>query len=363
MALPAGLSKKIKNFVFNQKDQIGKGYSSVVYRGQDEVTKDDIAVKVVELTKIKNEVQRHLLNNEMRALRKLDHPHIIRCLDILMTKNNIYIVTEFCRGGDMIGLIKQHGRLPEQQALAYLREIAEGYVNIEENGILHRDLKTANIFLDGGTTRIADFGFCEFVGEPRPSIAYNVGSPAYMSPESYRESLYSSKSDVWSIGIIFYEMLVGEVPFKKCDYAELTHNLTNGNLGLPSGLTISEASRQILIGCFKEKLTDRLDPKRLLELASNEVKKRHNQKLTLVQPQTLRSSFEGPIVIPPQHDTHRTMQHAPKLTSEPQIIGMSGQKFAQSPPRIDHSEFQQQVLTTTTTYVTIADSRPTVLHP
>jgi serine/threonine protein kinase len=103
-----------------------------------------------------------------------------------MTKNNIYIVTEFCRTGDMVGLIRQNGRLPELQALTYLKEIAEGYVFIEENGILHRDLKTANIFLNGGSTRIADFGFCEFVGEPRPSIVYNVGSPAYMSPESYR---------------------------------------------------------------------------------------------------------------------------------------------------------------------------------
>lgn len=84
----------------------------------------------------------------MRALRKLHHPHILHCHDILMTKNNIYIVTEFCRGGDLVTLIKQHGRLSEFQALQYLKEMAEGYAFIEENDILHRDLKTANIFLN-----------------------------------------------------------------------------------------------------------------------------------------------------------------------------------------------------------------------
>lgn len=96
----------------------------------------------------------------MRALRKLDHPHILHCYDILMTKNNIYIVTEYCKEGDLVAFIKHSGRLNETQALTFLREMTEGYIYIEENGIVHRDLKTANIFLSNGTTRIADFGFC-----------------------------------------------------------------------------------------------------------------------------------------------------------------------------------------------------------
>lgn len=262
-----------------------------MFKGINELTKEEIAVKVVELAKIKNEVQRYLLNNEMRALRKLEHPHILRCYDILMTKNNIYIVTEFCRGGDLVSLVKQSGRLTESQALHYLKEIVEGYCFVEDNGILHRDLKTANIFLNNGSTRIADFGFCEFIGEARPSIAYNVGSPAYMSPESFRESVYSSKSDVWSIGIIFFEMLVGEVPFKKLEYIELATNLVSGNLGIPPAVTVSEGSRAILVGCFKEKLNERLEPKKLLEMVNNELRKRP-QKLQLVPSHGLRSSHD-----------------------------------------------------------------------
>ena len=225
--------KRIKNFVYNPKDEVGKGFSSVVYKGVNELNKEEIAVKVIELVKIKNEVQKYLLNNEMRALRKLSHPNILRCVDILMTKNNVYIVTEFCVKGDLLGIVKKRGRLPEAQVLKYVRDIVEGYMVIEDNRVLHRDIKTANIFIGSDdVARIADFGFCEFIGEVKPSIPYNVGSPAYMSPESYQESNYSAQSDLWSIGIILFEALVGEVPFKKHEYGELIRNLTSGNLGI-----------------------------------------------------------------------------------------------------------------------------------
>lgn len=123
----------------------------------------------------------------MRVLRKLNHPNILKCLDILMTKNNAYIVTEFCKKGDLLSIVKKNGRLAEHQALRWAKDIVEGYLCIEDNKILHRDIKTANIFIGSDdVARIADFGFSEFIGEPKPSIPYNVGSPAYMSPESYQ---------------------------------------------------------------------------------------------------------------------------------------------------------------------------------
>lgn len=99
-----------------------------------------------------------------------------------MTKNNVYIVTEFCEGGDLLKYIKSNGPFNQIKAMSLIKDVIEGYKCIEENNIIHRDLKTSNIFLSKGRAKIADFGFCEFLGQKKPQIAYNVGSPAYMSP-------------------------------------------------------------------------------------------------------------------------------------------------------------------------------------
>lgn len=92
-------------------------------------------------------------------------------------------MTEFCDGGDLQQHVKKQGRLTELEALHLARDITDGYLAIEEKLIVHRDLKTANIFLTPTGARIADFGFCEFLNEAKkPQLFYNVGSPAYMSP-------------------------------------------------------------------------------------------------------------------------------------------------------------------------------------
>lgn len=119
-------------------------------------------------------------------------------------------MTEFCQTGDLQQYMKKKGKLGELQALHIIRDVADGYLAIEQKKIVHRDMKTANIFLTSKGARIADFGFCEFSNDTKkPQMFYNVGSPAYMSPESYRDNIYSAKSDVWSMGIILYEILVG----------------------------------------------------------------------------------------------------------------------------------------------------------
>lgn len=142
-----------------------------------------------------------------------------------------------------------------------------GYSAIEDKKIVHRDLKTSNIFMTRGHAKIADFGFCEFVGEKKPQVAYNVGSPAYMSPESYRENQYSSKSDIWAIGIILYEMLVGETPYRNLTYTEMVNNLTSGRI---EGLH-NEEIRLMLVDCFKKNAGERTDVKKFLERVLQEL--------------------------------------------------------------------------------------------
>jgi len=105
------LAKKIKNFIYDPSDVIGSGFSSKVYKGINEHNNEQVAIKVIELAKIQNEVEKYLLNNEINALRALNHKNILKTIDILMTKNNVYIVTEFCEFGDLQQMIKNNKKL------------------------------------------------------------------------------------------------------------------------------------------------------------------------------------------------------------------------------------------------------------
>lgn len=104
--------------------------------------------------------------------------------------------------------IAHSGPFKEEEALSIFKQIIKGLQHIHSKGVIHRDVKTANILLKKGVPKIADFGFAEFISE-RQGGGYNVGSPLYMSPEAYRKSQYSDKSDTWAAGVILYEMLIG----------------------------------------------------------------------------------------------------------------------------------------------------------
>lgn len=145
-----------------------------------------------------------------------------------------------------------------------MTQIASGVNYIHSLGVLHRDLKTSNILLkEDGSAKITDFGFCEFVKE-RPSgrRPINVGSPLYMSPEAYKHSQYSTKSEAWALGVIFYEMLIGKTPFKGLNYDAMVENVMNGKL--INAVDCSEYSKTILFGLLSVDVNRRWDTTRLL---------------------------------------------------------------------------------------------------
>lgn len=134
-------------------------------------------------------------------------------------------MTELCDGGDLAKMIKTRKTLPEREALEILKEIINGYRGINRFGIVHRDLKPANIFFSEGKVKIADFGFAIQNADLRKNSNYNVGSPIYMPLEALNDNHYSSKSDIWAIGVIFYEMLTGRTPWKAKTEADLKRQI------------------------------------------------------------------------------------------------------------------------------------------
>lgn len=126
------------------------------------------------------------------------------------SNNYYYIIQEFCDGGELRQFMKKKGRVPEKEAIVLLMQICNGFVELIKEGVMHRDLKPENVLIHEGILKIADFGFAK-KGQQLKKVAAQtmVGTPLYMSLQVLKSKPYSSKCDIWSLGFIFYEVILG----------------------------------------------------------------------------------------------------------------------------------------------------------
>lgn len=147
-------------------------------------------------------------------MKKVHHENIVKLYDVYQTSNNMYIITQLC-DSDLSSYLENNGKdksLPEADAKRLLKQIMKGAKYLHSNGIIHRDLKPANILIKNGVCKISDFGFAKNLGQATIMRSI-VGTPLYMSPQLLKGIKYTSKSDLWSIGLIYYEMLHGRTPW------------------------------------------------------------------------------------------------------------------------------------------------------
>ena len=153
--------KKIRNYNFKLSDVVGRGAFSTVYKGYEESTEELVAIKVIELGRIESPALVKLLYSEVDILKSIKHPNILKCYDVYFSVNNCYIITEYCNGGDLKSLIIREGHFGEESARKVVLGVYEGLRYLSEENIVHRDIKTANIFMKEGQPKIADFGFAK----------------------------------------------------------------------------------------------------------------------------------------------------------------------------------------------------------
>jgi serine/threonine protein kinase len=236
----------IKNYRL-ENGRIGKGAFSIVYKGYNQHNKA-VAIKKVFLEKKKDT---KLFIKEFKILRKLNHINIIKVHDVIIEdKNTVYLVLDYFSKGDLSKYLNNRA-LKEKFAQNYSIQLKNGMQYLFEQNIIHRDLKPQNILVSNDNTlKICDFGFARHF-DNNIMLGTICGSPLYMAPEIMNKNKYNSKVDLWSLGIIIYEMLFGVVPFTGKNIFELMKNIKEDKLHFSEMISISFRCKMMLVNLLK----------------------------------------------------------------------------------------------------------------
>jgi serine/threonine-protein kinase len=208
----------IGHLISNYKilEKIGEGGMGDVFKGIDIMLERDIAIKMLrpELARQQAIVER--FRAEAVTLAKLNHPNIATLYNFVRQGNDYFMVMEFVKGHTVERLLKQTGAMSYQKAVQLFAQALDGIAHAHRLGIIHRDLKPANVMMtDSGLIKVMDFGIARVLGSDRITRTGNViGTIEYMSPEQIRGEETDARSDIYSAGILLYEMLTGRVPFE-----------------------------------------------------------------------------------------------------------------------------------------------------
>ncbi|XP_047446822.1 serine/threonine-protein kinase ULK1a isoform X2 [Mugil cephalus] len=259
--------ESIGKFEFSRRDLIGHGAFAVVFKGRHKEKRDwEVAVKCINKKNLSK--SQALLGKEIKILKELKHDNIVRLLDYQELGGCVYLVMEYCNGGDLAEYLHCKGTLSEDTIRVFLQQIAQAMKVLQSKGILHRDLKPQNILLCHAEGRrsssvntsikLADFGFARHL-QTNTMAATLCGSPMYMAPEVIMSQNYDAKADLWSIGTIVYQCLTGKAPFHASTPQELRLFYESNRTLLPSiPKETSSNLRHLLLGLLQRNHKQRI---------------------------------------------------------------------------------------------------------
>jgi eukaryotic-like serine/threonine-protein kinase len=216
---------------------LGRGESATIYLGRELFPPREVAIKVYDAQRLSSEdrkVFRSLFLKETLLAKRLTHPNITQVYDAAADDERAYIVMEYAREGSLDRFCTPGGTLPPQRVAQLLESCCDALSYANAQGVIHRDLKPANILLSAdGQAKVSDFGvaFSNLAFDSTRNMV--VGSPAYMAPEQIEGKPASFRSDIYSLGIVLYKMLVGKLPFKTDTPAALMTRILLGNIPGP----------------------------------------------------------------------------------------------------------------------------------
>ncbi|KAL8994149.1 MAG: hypothetical protein Q9169_005805 [Polycauliona sp. 2 TL-2023] len=295
---------------FRRLEEIGKGSFATVYKATYSKSPGYVAIKSVDMNKLNKKLKENLYS-EIHILKRLHHPHIVALIDCQETTAHIHLVMEFCQLGDLSYFIKKRDTLSRHEATAgmirkypnppagglnevvvrhFLKQLASALEFLREGNFIHRDVKPQNLLLDPSpvfyakakpeavpyaahekslipvagveslpTLKIADFGFARSL--PSTSLAETLcGSPLYMAPEILRYEKYDAKADLWSVGTVLYEMMVGKPPFRAANHVELLRKIerSEDRIKFPEETTLSDSLKKLIRRLLRRNPVERI---------------------------------------------------------------------------------------------------------
>ena len=242
MATPQYIGK------YEIRSKLGEGATSIVYLGFDPFTEREVAVKAifpeVLRDKERGKLYRNLLMTEASLAGKLNHPHIVQIFDAVLAEDQSYIVMEYVKGGTLEPFCTPSTLLPVDRLVEIIFKCTRALDYAFRAGITHRDIKPANILLvnagesaerAGGDIKISDFGAAMLSsGEQTRTQVSGVGSPAYMSPQQVRDMTLNHQTDIYSLGVVMYQLLTGRLPFQSTSNYGMIYQICNTDPPPPS---------------------------------------------------------------------------------------------------------------------------------
>jgi len=230
---------------------LGRGGMGEVYRADDLKLGQSVALKFLPAVVERDSERLERFLNEVKIARQISHPNVCRVYDVAEVDGQHYLSMEYVDGEDLASLLRRIGRLPGDKAIQIARQLCAGLAAAHDKGVLHRDLKPANVMLDGeGRVRITDFGLAAIVGQVTGADV-RAGTPGYMAPEQIAGKEVSISSDIFSLGIVLFELFTGKPVFKADSRAEL-ERLHQENRTSPSSFVpdLDPAVERVILRCL-----------------------------------------------------------------------------------------------------------------
>jgi 5'-AMP-activated protein kinase catalytic alpha subunit len=231
-------SKKVGNYILNEK--IGIGTFSKVTKAIHTLTGEIVAVKILDKSKIKDNIDIERILREIEILKSIKHPNIAQLYESNSTIHNFYLILEYVEGGDLCDYINKNKCLNEHTSCYFFRQLISVIEYLNEMGISHRDIKPENILLDSSqkNIKVIDFGLSNYCADSE-LLHSACGSPCFASPEMLSGNPYNGiTTDIWSSGIVLYSMLVGSLPFDDQELNNLYEQIKIGTFYIPSTLSL-----------------------------------------------------------------------------------------------------------------------------